>query len=38
MELFHKAIRGDALPRFVEVRHPVTRAALLTPQSAPPSG
>jgi radical SAM superfamily enzyme YgiQ (UPF0313 family) len=31
LELFHKAIRGEALPRFVEVTHPKTRGALLTP-------
>ena len=31
MELFRRAIRGEPLPRFVEVRHPETRAALLTP-------
>jgi hypothetical protein len=38
LELFHQAIRGEALPRSVEVRHPLTREALLTPlQSAPPS-
>jgi radical SAM superfamily enzyme YgiQ (UPF0313 family) len=31
LELFHKAIRGEALPRLVEVTHPKTRGALLTP-------
>ncbi len=31
MELFHQAIRGEALPRFVEVKHPESREALLTP-------
>ena len=31
LELFHQAIRGEALPRFVEVRHPESREALLTP-------
>ena len=31
LELFHQAIRGEALPRFVEVRHPKTREELLTP-------
>lgn len=29
--LFHMAIRGESLPRFVEVTHPKTREALLTP-------
>ena len=31
LELFQQAIRGEALPRFVEVRHPESREALLTP-------
>ncbi len=31
LELFRKAIRGEELPRFVEVSHPAGRAALLTP-------
>ena len=31
LELFHRAIRGESLPRFVEVRHPESREALLTP-------
>jgi radical SAM superfamily enzyme YgiQ (UPF0313 family) len=30
-KLFHSAIQGDRLPRFVEVSHPKTRDALLTP-------
>jgi hypothetical protein len=30
-ELFRSAIRGEKLPRFVEVCHPRTREALLTP-------
>jgi radical SAM superfamily enzyme YgiQ (UPF0313 family) len=30
-ELFHSAIRGDPLPRFLEVSHPTTRDGLLTP-------
>ena len=32
VELFHKAIRGDQLPRFVQVSHPAGRDGLLTPQ------
>src|SRR6185369_12967406 len=31
IELFHQAIRGEALPRFVEVSHPESREGLLTP-------
>ena len=31
LELFHQAIRGEPLPRLVEVRHPESRDALLTP-------
>jgi len=31
LELFHQAIRGDPLPRFVEVSHPESREGLLTP-------
>ncbi|HXK04966.1 MAG TPA: radical SAM protein [Verrucomicrobiae bacterium] len=31
LELFRQAIRGEALPRFVEVRHPEFREGLLTP-------
>jgi len=31
LELFHQAIRGEALPRFVEVKHPDSREGLLTP-------
>jgi hypothetical protein len=31
LELFRQAIRGESLPRFVEVRHPESREALLTP-------
>ncbi len=31
LELFHQAIRGEALPRFVEVKHPQGRSELLTP-------
>jgi radical SAM superfamily enzyme YgiQ (UPF0313 family) len=30
-KLFHSAIRGEALPRFVELKHPKTRETLLTP-------
>jgi radical SAM superfamily enzyme YgiQ (UPF0313 family) len=32
LDLFRKAIRGDELPRFVQVRHPKGRDGLLTPQ------
>jgi hypothetical protein len=32
LELFHQAIRGEPLPRFVEVKHPESRDALLTPK------
>ncbi|MEO8595672.1 MAG: radical SAM protein [Candidatus Solibacter sp.] len=31
LELFRKAIRGESLPRFMEVKHPESREALLTP-------
>jgi radical SAM superfamily enzyme YgiQ (UPF0313 family) len=31
LELFHRAIRGERLPRFVEVSHPENREGLLTP-------
>jgi radical SAM superfamily enzyme YgiQ (UPF0313 family) len=31
MELFRKALRGEALPRFTTVEHPRSREALLTP-------
>jgi hypothetical protein len=31
LELFHKAIRGEDLPRFVEVKHPADAGGLLTP-------
>lgn len=31
LELFQKAIRGEDLPRFLEVRHPKSRDGLLTP-------
>lgn len=31
VELFHKAIRGEDLPRFIEVSHPKDRDGLLTP-------
>lgn len=31
LELFQQAIRGEQLPRFVEVRHPQSREELLTP-------
>jgi len=31
LELVHHAVRGESLPRFVEVRHPESREALLTP-------
>ncbi|MFB3922261.1 MAG: radical SAM protein [Terriglobia bacterium] len=31
MELFHKAIRGEALPLEINVSHPTTREALLVP-------
>jgi len=31
LELFRKAIRGEALPRFVDVKHPESREDLLTP-------
>jgi hypothetical protein len=31
MKLFHSAIRGEVLPRFVQVNHPKSRDALLTP-------
>jgi hypothetical protein len=33
MELFHKAIRGEALPRTVAVSHPVSRESILVPES-----
>lgn len=33
LELFDKAIRGESLPRFVEVSHPKSREALLTPNT-----
>jgi radical SAM superfamily enzyme YgiQ (UPF0313 family) len=32
LELFRKAIRGEELPRFIEVSHPATRDGLLTPR------
>jgi radical SAM superfamily enzyme YgiQ (UPF0313 family) len=32
LDLFHKAIRGDELPRFVQVSHPAVRSELLTPR------
>jgi len=32
IELFHKAIRGEVLPRFVEVSHPKDRDGILTPR------
>lgn len=32
LELFRQAIRGDELPRFLEVSHPKGRDALLTPR------
>jgi hypothetical protein len=32
LDLFHKAIRGEQLPRFVQVSHPTGRDGLLTPQ------
>jgi radical SAM superfamily enzyme YgiQ (UPF0313 family) len=31
LDLFHKAIRGEPLPRFVQVSHPTGRDGLLTP-------
>lgn len=31
LDLFHKAIRGEPLPRFVQVSHPTGREGLLTP-------
>ena len=31
LDLFRTAIRGESLPRFVEVRHPEGRSGLLTP-------
>jgi hypothetical protein len=31
LDLFHQAICGEPLPRFVEVKHPESREALLTP-------
>src|SRR5215510_2175284 len=31
LELFRKAIRGEALPREIEVKHPTTRDAILFP-------
>jgi radical SAM superfamily enzyme YgiQ (UPF0313 family) len=31
LELFRRALRGDSLPRFIEVRHPTHREELLTP-------
>ncbi len=31
LDLFRKAIRGEPLPRFVEVKHPTGRDGLLTP-------
>ncbi|MCS6953412.1 MAG: B12-binding domain-containing radical SAM protein [Bryobacteraceae bacterium] len=31
VELFRKALRGEKLPRFVEVRHPAGRDGILTP-------
>ena len=31
LELFRKAIRGEALPQFVQVSHPESREELLTP-------
>ena len=31
LELFRRAIRGEQLPRFVQVSHPATREELLTP-------
>ena len=33
MELFRKAIRGEPLPRQVDVSHPVTRTGILTPDT-----
>jgi len=32
LDLFRKAIRGEPLPRFVQVSHPTGRDELLTPQ------
>lgn len=32
LELFRKAIRGEDLPRFLEIRHPASREELLTPR------
>lgn len=32
LELFHQAIRGEALPRFVQVSHPTGADGLLTPR------
>jgi radical SAM superfamily enzyme YgiQ (UPF0313 family) len=29
MEIFHKAIRGEAIPRTIEVKHPTTRGEIL---------
>lgn len=31
MELFRKAIRGEELPRFLQVKHPATREEMLVP-------
>jgi radical SAM superfamily enzyme YgiQ (UPF0313 family) len=33
MELFRKSIRGEKLPRFIQVSHPKERAELLTPRN-----
>jgi hypothetical protein len=33
MEIFRKAIRGEELPRQIEVRHPTSREAILFPDS-----
>jgi radical SAM superfamily enzyme YgiQ (UPF0313 family) len=33
MELFRKSVRGEKLPRFVQVSHPKERADLLTPKN-----
>ena len=32
LDLFHRAIRGESLPRFVQVSHPTGHDGLLTPQ------
>jgi hypothetical protein len=33
MELFHKAIRGEELPRSIAVSHPVSRDSILVPEA-----